>query len=104
MTTQSVQQQAVFPDLPRNQPLVDKDGNMNQYWILFFQNLVAALQNNFSNEGIKVPAQTATNILSLTTSLTSETKRGSIANVLYDSTNNAFKGNVNGTWKTFTLT
>lgn len=104
MTTQILKQQAIFPDLPRNQPFVDKDGNMNQYWLLFFQNLVASLQNNYSNEGILVPSQTATNIAALSTATTTEVKRGSNANIVFDSTNSLFKGNVNGVWKTFTLT
>ncbi len=97
MAVEKIKQQAVFPDLPRNAPLVDKDGNMNILWQLFFQNLVMALQTNLKPEGFVIPQQSATNITLLTAAQ-------SIANILYDSTNHEFKGNINGTWMTFTLT
>lgn len=95
--TQTRQQQAIFPSVPIDQPLVDKDGNMSLLWQLFFTNLIQSLQTNFKPEGIVVPSQSDTNISALTATQ-------SIANILYDVTNNDFKGNVNGTWKTFTLT
>lgn len=108
MTTQTPKQQAVFPDLPRQHPIVGKDGMMTDYWSLFFDNLVTTLQNNFNPEGILVPNQTAANIADLTATQpnppTGANTRLSTANVLYDSTNHEFKGNINGTWKTFTLT
>ncbi len=97
MTTQGFKQQAIFPDLPRDTALVDKNGDITHPWNLFLQQLVMALQTNFKPEGIVVPPQIASNIALLTGT-------ASITNILYDSTNNEFKGNVNGTWKTFTLT
>lgn len=97
MMTQVPEQQAIFPDLPRNQPFLDDDGKVNMYWLLFFDQLILALQTNFSNEGIVVPLQSAANIARLAGTLAT-------SNILYDSTNNLFKGNINGTWKTFTLT
>lgn len=97
MTTQTPKQQAVFPDLPRGMKIADKDGNMTSEYYLFLANLILALQTNFTPEGIVVPPQTATNIALLTSVLSG-------GNILYDSTNDEFKGNVNGTWKTFTLT
>lgn len=109
MTMQQVpKQQAIFPDLPRDQKLVNPDGTMTEYYKLFFSALVMALQNNFSVEGILVPAQTAANIANLNATIanppTGANIRISHNNILYDSTNNEFKGNINGTWKTFTLT
>jgi hypothetical protein len=106
---QTPKQQSIFPDLPREQPLVGKDGLMNPYWALFFDNLVLALQNNFNPEGILVPQQTAANIALLATGMAPSPPDGnnirtSNMNILYDSTNNEFKGNIAGTWKTFTLT
>ncbi len=86
--------QTVFPDLPRNEPLVDSSGNMTMYWQLFFQNLVLALQTNFKNEGFAIPPQSASNIALLTGDQ-------SIGNIVYDSTNDVFKGNMAGIWKTF---
>lgn len=95
--SQTRRQQAVFPDLPRDKQVVDKTGSMTPAWDLFFQQLVMALQTNFKPEGIVIPPQIISNINLLTNSTSNN-------NILYDSTNNLFKGNVNGTWKTFTLT
>jgi hypothetical protein len=77
--------------------MVGEDGMMTQEWRLFFSQLIQALQASFKLEGIVVPPQTAAEIAALT-AITSHN------NIVYDSTNNLFKGNVNGTWKTFTLT
>ncbi len=108
MTTQTPKQQAIIPDLPRQYPMVDKNGMVNDYWALFFDNLTSVLQNNYSPEGIQVPSQTAANIANLNATgsnpPTGVNTRLSNANILYDSTNDTFKGNINGTWKTFTLT
>lgn len=97
MLTQSLLPQAIFPDLPRNQPFLNQDGTVNYYWILWFENLVMALQTNLKPEGFVIPQQTTTNIALLTAVQ-------SIANIIYDSTTDEFKGNIAGTWKTFTLT
>jgi hypothetical protein len=98
MATQDApKQQAVFPDLPRTTKLVDENGNMNLDWQLFFDNLTLALQVNFKPEGIVVPNKPSTDIALLTAPV-------SVANIIYDSTTDEFKGNIAGTWKTFTLT
>jgi len=91
------QQAALIPDVPHGQKLVDKDGMITPIWSGFFDQLVLALQTNFKPEGFVIPQQIATNIALLTDD-------ASIANIIYDSTNNEFKGNIAGTWKTFTLT
>lgn len=105
---QTPKQNAIFPALPREQPLINKDGMINDYWVLFFQQLIDSLQNYINPEGILVPAQTAADIAQLTAvptfPPTGADIRVSNQNILYDSTNNEFKGNINGTWKTFTLT
>lgn len=97
MTEQSKKTPAIFPDLPREEAFLDKNGMMAEVWQLFFDQLILALQTNFKPEGIVVPPQIASNIALLTA-------QASHNNIIYDSTNNAFKGNINGTWKTFTLT
>jgi hypothetical protein len=97
MTTQVKKQVSIFPDCPRSKKIVDKDGNMNDEWYRFFDQLSLALQTNLTPEGFVMPQQSAANILLLTATQ-------SIANILYDSTNDEFKGNIAGTWKTFTLT
>jgi hypothetical protein len=78
---------AIFPDLPRNQPMVGKDGKMDNLWILFFENLVMALQTNLKPEGFVIPIQTAANIALLTAIVSQH-------NIVYDSTNNLFDGNI----------
>jgi len=96
MTTQTNKQQAIFPDLPRDKQVIDKEGNMTQQWDLFFQNLVMALQTNLKPEGFVVPPKPTSDIIQLI-------QDASNNNIIYDSTTNEFKGNVNGTWKVFTL-
>lgn len=94
--SQTRKQQAIFPDLPRDKQMVDNRGYIKPAWDLFFQQLVMTLQTNFKPEGIVIPPQALTNINLLTGNTSNN-------NILYDSTNNLFKGNVNGVWKTFTL-
>ncbi|MDD5211397.1 MAG: hypothetical protein PHV62_03215 [Sulfuricurvum sp.] len=84
--SQTRKQQAIFPDLPRDKQVVDRNGEITPAWDLFFQQLVMALQTNFKPEGIVVPPQSATNLADLGNT------SGSIGNIIYDSTNNAFKG------------
>lgn len=90
---------SIFPDLPRNEPVVNPDGSMNMYWLMFFDALVLSLQQNFNQEGIVVPQQPSASIAMLTGDQ-------SIGNILYnnDSKTPGFVGNIAGTWKTFTLT
>lgn len=86
MTSQTLKQSAIFPDLPRDDQVVDHEGNITSSWKLYFQQLTMALQTNFKPEGIVVPPQSDTNIALL------GNVSGSIGNIIYDSTNNAFKG------------
>lgn len=97
MTTQTIKQQAIFPDLPRDEIMVDKDGYVTASWALYFQQLTMALQSNFKPEGIVVPPKPTSDIILLTGDQ-------SHRNILYDATTDEFKGNIAGTWKTFTLT
>jgi hypothetical protein len=73
------------------------DGNIHPTWKGFLSVLVTQLQQNLSNEGFTVPSQTNDNVTKLNNAK-------SLARILYNSTNNTFIGNVNGTFKTFTLT
>lgn len=96
---------AIFPDLPREAPMVDKDGMMSEIWQFYFDQMTLALQTNFKPEGIVVPQETAANIALLGNT------NASVGNIIYDSTNNVFKGillvsagpPVVTTTKTFTL-
>jgi hypothetical protein len=61
MTTQTQTKAlaSIFPDLPREIPAVDKDGNFTALWSLGLSSLFQALQDNFSNEGITFPPLTS---------------------------------------------
>ncbi len=87
MATQKPQQQAIFADWLRGAKFVDSDGKLTVDAQLFFQNMTQALQLNFGPEGIKIPEQPASNIALLTAIQ-------SLQNILYDSTNNVFVGNI----------
>lgn len=65
MTSTPNNPKSIFPDLPREVPAVDKDGDFNELWSLGFASLFQALQENFSNEGILFPPLTATEIASI---------------------------------------
>lgn len=101
MTASSLKQTSIIPDLPRDSQIVDKNGQLTADYRLFFDQLILALQTNFTPEGILFPKQPTVNIDLLTGSQ-------SLANILYDSTTNSFKGNIltapnTYTWKTFDM-
>jgi hypothetical protein len=50
--------QAIFPDMPREIPVIDETGNFASLWILGFSSLFQALQENFKSEGIVLPRLT----------------------------------------------
>lgn len=62
MATQPIQPQSIFPDVPRESPAVNENGDFSQLWELSFGQLFQALQTNFKNEGILIPTLTATQI------------------------------------------
>lgn len=84
--SQTRQQQAIFPDFPRDSKAVDENGNWTPHYELFFQQLVMALQTNFKPEGIVVPPKSASDIANL------GNISPAIGNIIYDNTNNQFKG------------
>jgi len=53
---------SIFPDLPREIPVINEDGDFAPLWSLGLSSLFQALQENFKNEGILFPALSATNI------------------------------------------
>jgi hypothetical protein len=48
----------IFPDYPREQPTVDKEGKFTYLWDLALGQLFQTLQTNFRNEGVKLPPLT----------------------------------------------
>ena len=65
MTTQQPILQAIFPDLPRETPVIGKDGDFSPLWSLGLSALFQALQANFKNEGIIFPRLSAANIATI---------------------------------------
>lgn len=65
MTTQTKQPQSIFPDLPRETPVIDNNGNLTMIWSLAFSQLFQALQDNFKNEGIQLPQLNSSEIATI---------------------------------------
>lgn len=60
--TQTRKPVSIFPDYPRPQPAVDKQGNFSPLLDLAFSYLFQALQANYKNEGILLPPLNAAQI------------------------------------------
>lgn len=85
--TATRKQVAIFPDLPRSDQMWDvKTGKITPAWQLYFQQLTMALQTNYKPEGIVIPPLAASDIAQL------GDVEGAIGNIMYDNTNNQFKG------------
>lgn len=65
MAGETKQLQSIFPDLPREVPVIDKEGNFSPLWSLGLSALFQALQQNFKNEGIVFPPLSASNIATI---------------------------------------
>jgi hypothetical protein len=70
----------------------DKEGNLTDTWKMILSQLFSHLQNNLSQEGIKVPQQTTANIGILD-------NINSLGALIYDKDTNELKVNINGTFK-----
>ena len=57
--------QSIFPDLPRESPVIDKNGDFSSIWSLGISALFQALQENFKNEGILFPRLSDANIANI---------------------------------------
>lgn len=88
MATQNApKQQAIFPDWLRGQRFIDEKGYLTADAQLFFENLTNALQTNYKPEGLVIPPKSASDIALLTA-------QASFTNIIYDTTNNLFNGNL----------
>lgn len=65
MTFQMNRFPSIFPDVPRESPVIDKKGDFTALWSLGLGALFQALQENFSSEGIKWPPLNSDNIDSI---------------------------------------
>ena len=122
MTTQTKKPSSIFPDYPREQPIVEKNGHLKSKWDFSLNSLYQALQVNFSNEGILFPSLNAADIATIEAiynpSLIGSPLPQNIPDIsgktIFDSTNRVPKifiitydgsGNIlTAAWKTFTLT
>jgi hypothetical protein len=88
----------MFPTIPFTK-IADQNGNMTIEFQLFISQLLQLLNAEFGDRGIfTVPAHTNANIAQLFAD--GALKNGTI---VYDSSNNLFKGIENDVLKTFTL-
>lgn len=94
MTQPTNKQVPIFPDMPRGTKFLDEDGKVHPEWLFYLDQMQIALTRNFKPEGFVIPPQSASNIARLTSPASNN-------NIIFDSTNGVFKGNVNGIWYTF---
>lgn len=96
----------LIPNIPPRQHevlevLTQPDGSkrymMHPAWHDFLSQLTIELQNNASNQGIVIPQQSQDNIVNFL----NPQKFGAM---VYDSTNNLAKININGVYRTITTT
>lgn len=80
----------------QNTSPVDKNGNWTPEWKSIIENMCIFLSTIYTQQGVVVPGFKATDIAHLTNSLS--------GTLVYDTTNNLFKANQNGTFKTITTT
>lgn len=80
-----------------NSKVVDENGYFTPEWSILMSQLLTQLQLNAGQEGLIPPKLTTTQISYLTDA---DKSNGAI---VQDSTTGDFMGNINGTWKTFTL-
>lgn len=80
-----------------NSKIVDENGYLLPEWQQLFTQLITELQNNLSNEGYVLPRLPTSDINYLGS--TPETLQKSIGAMIYDSTTDEFKVNLNGVWR-----
>lgn len=76
-----------------NTKIADENGNLTDEWMLLITQLVTELQLNLNNEGYKLPQLETVDINKLTDV---DKSKGAM---IYDSTTNQMKVNINGTWR-----
>lgn len=84
-----------IPNLPHEKP-IDEHGQWTAAWSLWFQQLMGCLQTCLSDQGLQLPLQPTSIINQLN-------KPNNSGSLIYDSSTQQFKGNLNGTFKVFQL-
>ena len=83
-----------------NTSITNRGSNWSDQWSLIMQQLITALQTNLSDEGYLVPQQSSGNIATLQTQFAaSPTPSAYFGDLVYDSTTNELKVNINGTFR-----
>jgi hypothetical protein len=77
--------------------VADKDGNIHPDFMNFLTQLIAPLQNNFSNEGFTMPALTNAQILQIAGAQTQQ-------RIIYNTDTSKMMLNNNGTFQTINVT
>ena len=77
-----------------NIKFVDENGMLTPEWRTILWQLFEGLQNNFSNEGLVPPSQTAANIALLNPTVSLP------GTIVYDTTDNVLKADIANTWQT----
>jgi len=80
-----------------NEKFINEDGNLTDEWKSVISTLITQLQVHLSDEGFKTPHQTTANIAKLNL----QSNAGAI---LYDKDTKQAKINIDGTFKTITVT
>jgi hypothetical protein len=87
----------LIPNFINTKP-VDENGNWTPEWANIMTQLLTQMQLNLSNEGFVMPKLTGTQIGYLTDA---DKSNGAL---VQDSTDGSLKYNLNGAWKTVTVT
>lgn len=72
--------------------VIEEDGTLTNTWKQILSSLFAQLQRSISEEGVQIPSQSTENINKISGTDT-------IGRLLYDSTTNELKININGEFK-----
>jgi hypothetical protein len=80
-----------------NAKFVDENGYLTPEWQSAMSQLITELQLNLNNEGYVLPELATTDIAKLTDVAKSK------GAMVYDSTTNEFKVNINGVWRVVTV-
>jgi hypothetical protein len=79
-----------------NETVVDENGHFTPSWQLFFDQLINQLNTNLSDEGTVIPSQDSAAIGKLT-----DSQNGTL---VYDETSDNLMVNIDGVFKTVTVT
>lgn len=66
MAIQTKKNKAIFPDIPRGEPIVQQSLHLTTVWHHSLTQLYQALQRNFSNEGLQLPILSSDDINNIT--------------------------------------